>query len=145
MNQFFILHCFFFSFMKKEREILWLKGPLLYFLSIVFLFCVTKQLSGGYLNHRPVQKSKMADFCQFRPSDLATSSGPFSHRISLFFHKRKEKTVQNSRLGFQVSSWQICDMYLAHVIEQPIFRIPILEYLQRNFCFDFFNDSENTF
>ena len=46
MNQFFILHCFFFSFMKKEREILWLKGPLLYFLSIVFLFCVTKQLSG---------------------------------------------------------------------------------------------------
>ena len=105
MNQFFILHCFFFSFMKKEKEILWLKGPLLYFLSIVFLFCVTKQLSGGYLNHRPVQKSKMADFCQFRPSDLATSSGPFSHRISLFFHKRKEKTVQNSRLGFQVSSW----------------------------------------
>ena len=27
--------------------------------------------------------------------------------------------------------------YLAHVIEQPIFRIPNLEYLQRNFCFDF--------
>ena len=34
-----------FSFMKN-REFLWLKGPLLYFLSIVFLFCVTKQLSG---------------------------------------------------------------------------------------------------
>ena len=28
--------------------------------------------------------------------------------------------------------------YLAHVIEQPIFRIPNLDYLQRNFCFDFF-------
>ena len=34
--------------------------------------------------------------------------------------------------------------YPAHVIEQPIFQIPNLEYLQRNFCFDFFNDSENT-
>ena len=34
---------------------------------------------------------------------------------------------------------------LAHFIEQPIFRIPNLEYLQWNFCFDFFNDSENTF
>ena len=29
------------------------------------------------------------------------------------------------------------DLYLAHVIEQPIFQIPNLEYLQRNFCFDF--------
>ena len=35
--------------------------------------------------------------------------------------------------------------YLAHVIEQPNFRIPNPQYLQRNFCFDFFNDSENTF
>ena len=34
---------------------------------------------------------------------------------------------------------------LAHVMEQPIFRIPNLEYLQLNFCFDFFDDSENTF
>ena len=30
------------------------------------------------------------------------------------------------------------DLYLAHVIEQPIFRIPNLKYLKRNFCFDFF-------
>ena len=37
------------------------------------------------------------------------------------------------------------DNYLAHVIEQPIFRIPNLEYLQQNICFDFFNDSDNTF
>ena len=37
------------------------------------------------------------------------------------------------------------DRYLAHIIEHPIFRIPNIEYLQRNFCFDFFNDSENTF
>ena len=37
------------------------------------------------------------------------------------------------------------DLYLAHVIEQPIFWIQNLKYLQRNFCFDFFNDSENTF
>ena len=35
--------------------------------------------------------------------------------------------------------------YLAHVIEQPIFRILNLKYLQRNFCLDFFDDSENTF
>ena len=36
--------------------------------------------------------------------------------------------------------------YLAHIIEQPNFRIPNPQYLQRNFCFDFFfNDSENTF
>ena len=35
--------------------------------------------------------------------------------------------------------------YLAHVIEQRNFRIPNPQYLQRNFCFDFFNDSENTF
>ena len=35
--------------------------------------------------------------------------------------------------------------YLAHVIEQPNFRIPNPQYLQRNFRFDFFNDSENTF
>ena len=27
---------------------------------------------------------------------------------------------------------------LAHVIEQPIFRIPNLEFLQHNICFDFF-------
>ena len=35
-------------------------------------------------------------------------------------------------------SHDFAHMYLAHVIEQPIFRIPNLEYLQRNFCFDFF-------
>ena len=35
--------------------------------------------------------------------------------------------------------------YLAHVITQPMYSIPNLEYLQRNFCFDFLNDSENTF
>ena len=37
------------------------------------------------------------------------------------------------------------DIYLAHVIEQPNLRIPNPKYLQLNFCFDFFNDSENTF
>ena len=36
-------------------------------------------------------------------------------------------------------------VYLAHVIEQLNFRIPNPQYLQLNFCFDFFNDSENTF
>ena len=35
--------------------------------------------------------------------------------------------------------------YLAHVIEQPNLRIPNPQYLELNFCFDFFNDSENTF
>ena len=28
------------------------------------------------------------------------------------------------------------NIYLAHVIEQPIFPVPNLEYLQQNFCFD---------
>ena len=37
------------------------------------------------------------------------------------------------------------DIHLALVIEQPNFRIPNPQHLQRNFCFDFFNDSENTF
>ena len=32
--------------------------------------------------------------------------------------------------------------YLALVIKQPNFRIPNPQYLQRNFCFDFFNDSD---
>ena len=35
--------------------------------------------------------------------------------------------------------------YLAHVIEKPNLRIPNPQYLQLSFCFDFFNDSENTF
>ena len=35
--------------------------------------------------------------------------------------------------------------YLVHIIKQPNFRNPNPQYLQRNFCFDFFNDSENTF
>ena len=35
--------------------------------------------------------------------------------------------------------------YLVHVIDQPNLRIPNPQYLQRNFCFDFFNDSENRF
>ena len=30
---------------------------------------------------------------------------------------------------------QLVDIYLAHVIEQPIFRIPNLEYLQQNFVY----------
>ena len=40
---------------------------------------------------------------------------------------------------------KISKKYLAHVIEQPNLRIPNPQYLQLNFCFDFFNDSENTF
>ena len=47
------------------------------------------------------------------------------------FHKFTKLQNQNS--------------YLAHVIEQPNLRIPNPQYLQLNFCFDFFNDSENTF
>ena len=37
------------------------------------------------------------------------------------------------------------DYFLAHVIKQPNLQIPNLQHLQLNFCFDFFNDSENTF
>ena len=40
---------------------------------------------------------------------------------------------------------QFIHLYLAHVIEQPNLQIPNPQYLQLNFCFDFFNDSENTF
>ena len=36
-------------------------------------------------------------------------------------------------------------LYLAHVIKQPNLWIPNPQYLQLNFCFDFFNDSENIF
>ena len=42
-------------------------------------------------------------------------------------------------------STKILSLYLAHVIKQPNFQIPNPQYLQQNFCFDFFNDSENTF
>jgi len=49
------------------------------------------------------------------------------------------------RLCFDVKNCLKLCFYLAHIIEQPIFWIPNLEYLQWNFCFDFFNDSENTF
>ena len=34
---------------------------------------------------------------------------------------------------------------IGHVIEQPNLSIPNPQYLQLTFCFDFFNDSENTF
>ena len=55
----------------------------------------------------------------------------FQHKINKF--------GVNSNFGL------FYDNYLAHVIEQPNFRIPNPQYLQRNFCYDFFNDSENTF
>ena len=35
----------------------------------------------------------------------------------------------------QVTFYFFFDNYLAHVIEQPIFRITTLEYLQRNFIY----------
>ena len=41
--------------------------------------------------------------------------------------------------------YQVSFFYLAHVIEQPNLRIPNPQYLQLNFWFDFFNDSQNTF
>ena len=47
--------------------------------------------------------------------------------------------------GYLRNRQKVAIVYLAHVIEQPNFRIPNPQYLQRNFCFDFFNDSENTF
>ena len=48
-------------------------------------------------------------------------------------------------LASSVRTKQFHDIYLAHVIEQPNLRIPNPQYLQLKFCFDFFNDSENTF
>ena len=63
----------------------------------------------------------------------------FSTLIVWFFHD----FLLIFLLFFQVS--QLLYVYLVHVIEQPNFRIPNPQYLQPNFCFDFFNDSENTF
>ena len=75
-----------------------------------------------------------------------------SHSLHLIFSFLLNHGDINSseRLGQSIFGRKIVKsivlMYLfAHVIEQPIFRIPNLKYLQQNFCFDFFNDSENTF
>ena len=59
-----------------------------------------------------------------------------SEEFFLVFNTPKKK---------QRNCLRISAMYLAHVIEQPNLRIPNPQYLQLNFCFDFFNDSENTF
>ena len=77
--------------------------------------------------------------------------------IFIFISGLLSRHPKESRRGFKVCIdllclsaqatgffiWPIVEIgkYLAHVIEQPIFRIPNLKYLERNF----FNDSENKF
>ena len=63
--------------------------------------------------------------------------------------------VEDKRKNMSIASLQFYEFcqgprdrreyYLVHVIEQPNFQIPNPQYLQQKFCFDFFNDSENTF
>ena len=56
-----------------------------------------------------------------------------------------QMVVYNILEAKQVPTKSTYGYYLAHVIEQPNLRILNPQYLQPNFCFDFFNDSENTF
>ena len=69
----------------------------------------------------------------------------------IFFTGLLSRNTKESRWGFKVFIdvlclsaqatgffiWPIVEIgkYLAHVIEQPIFRIPNLEYLQQNFVY----------
>ena len=59
--------------------------------------------------------------------------------VSCFFDQNSNHVIK------QDSREIICVDYLAHVIEPPNLRIPNPQYLQLDFCFDFLNDSENTF
>ena len=52
-----------------------------------------------------------------------------NHNLWTVHRKFSQKTKTNSKF--------LRIFYLAHVIKQPIFRIPNLEYLKQNFCFDF--------
>ena len=61
-----------------------------------------------------------------------------------FLNLEQLKNIQTPSYS-KSTVWDAKDIYLAHVIEQPNLRIPNPQYLQLNFCFDFFNDSENTF
>ena len=83
----------------------------------------------------------------FRPSN--SFKNPVSTKDLDWDHKEKKMpTYLFIQTKTQIcTSWMqsLLFLYLAHVIEQPIFPIPNLEYLQLNFYFDFFNDSENSF
>ena len=61
--------------------------------------------------------------------------------IIVIYCKETYKAKQKQKLANFFNTY----LYLVHIIEQPNLRIPNPQYLQRNFCFDFFNDSENTF
>ena len=70
--------------------------------------------------------------------------------LNIWFGYKKISTEKNliSFSNFQTEKNSLkknCEKNLAHVIEQQNFGIPNPQYLQRNFRFDFFNDSENTF
>ena len=72
------------------------------------------------------------------------------HGLSKLLQKDiKHQTPNHIKVILKVEAhlwyFMVDNFYLADVIEQPNFRIPNPQYLQRNFCFDFFNDSENTF
>ena len=62
-----------------------------------------------------------------------------------FWNGTKWNSVGAGELSLHCSLAKCKNKYFAHIIEQPNFRVPNPQYLQRNFCFDFSNDSENTF
>ena len=71
---------------------------------------------------------------------LISSSHVFTIYFTNIYQFSEVKKEYKSFLSFENQN-----QYLAHVIEQPNLRIPNPQYLQQNFCFDFFNDSENKF
>ena len=66
---------------------------------------------------------------------------PFKNPFSMVYYFLFITLKNISSLDF----FHFKGFYLAHVIEQPNLRIPNPQYLQLDFCFDFLNDSENTF
>ena len=72
--------------------------------------------------------------------EFSLAASMVSFEIHIYFHQ-----ISKVRPEIIFYNYDNVFFYLAHVIEQPNFRIPNPQYLQQNFCFDFFNDSENTF
>ena len=59
-----------------------------------------------------------------------------TQHLHLEMHYTRRKYLLKKSLLF--TTHFITAIYLAHVIEQPNLRIPNPQYLQLNFCFDFF-------
>ena len=93
----------------------------------------------SYLRKTIYRQQICENSCSICTYERKTSFVPFV-RVHHMFSR-----ILNFLFAIFISREKISIVYLAHVIEQPNFRIPNPQYLPRNFCFDFFNDSENTF